>query len=51
MFDNGGLIEWYSTVFEVRNCLTPSEIENMPYIEFKVYLMMLNKYIEEKNKR
>lgn len=50
MFDNDGLMNYHKTVFMMSGRLSPSEIEMMVYVDFKIYLILYNAWIEEKNK-
>lgn len=50
MFDNRRLMEWAQQVFVMSHKynLAPSEIDMMPYFEYKLYLTLFNIWKDEK---
>lgn len=45
-----GLTDLYKTEFVMSEKLSPSEICNMPYLDFKVMIMLYNSWLEERRK-
>lgn len=52
MFGANELNEWHRRVFLLSNKygLAPSEIDDMPYFDFKMYLILFNMWREETSK-
>ena len=50
IFSAEGLTDLYKTEFVMTDKVSPSEISNMPYLDFKVMIMLYNHWLEEKNK-
>lgn len=47
MYGNDELMSWYRTVFALSQRIQPSEIDEMPYVEFKIFVTLYNNWIEE----
>lgn len=50
MFDTTTLSNWLRMTFVLSNRISPSEIDIMPYMEFKVFIMMYENWLEESKK-
>lgn len=51
MFDSAALLEWYKNLFILSNRLQPSEIENMTFMDLKIYIMLFNDWVKRKNQK
>jgi hypothetical protein len=49
MVSSESLMEFYKTVFVLSDRLQPSEIDNMTMIDLKIFIMLYNSWVEEKN--
>ncbi len=48
IFSVEGLTSFYKTEFVMSDKFGPSDIASMPYLDFKVMIMLYNSWLEEK---
>ncbi len=50
IFSVEGLTDLYKTEFVMSDKFSPSEICDLPYLDFKVMIMLYNSWLEERRK-